>query len=137
MLSTELDHVRDDADRRLRRTDPLFLSDELLEHVVLDRTAEVLPLAALSLGDHKIHREQDRRRAIHRHRGRDLVQTDPGEELLHVLDGGDRDALTADFPECTLGVGVVPHQRRHIEGRRKAVRPLRHQVLEAVVGIFG
>ena len=73
VLRAELDHVDDDAHRRLRRADPLLLRDELLQHVVLDRAAELLATGTpCSLGDREVHREQHARRAVDRHRRGDL-----------------------------------------------------------------
>jgi hypothetical protein len=57
LARAELDHVGDDAQRRLGRTDPFFLGDELLQHVVLNGAAEVFELAALALADDEVHRE--------------------------------------------------------------------------------
>ena len=50
---------------------------------------------ALLLGGADVEGEQDRRRRVDRHRGRDLVERDPGEQVDHVVEGVDRDALDA------------------------------------------
>ena len=137
LLRAELDHVGDDPDRGPRRTDPFLLRDELLEHVVLDRAGDFVPRHALALGDHEIHRQQHRGRAVDRHRGRNLVERDAIEQARHVVDRGYRDALASDLAARALVVGVVAHQARHVERGRKAVLPLREQEVEALVGVLG
>src|SRR5438552_9365025 len=56
-LRAKLNRVHDELHRRSRRIDPLFLSDVLLEDVVLDGAAYLLPIRALLLSDSKKHRE--------------------------------------------------------------------------------
>ena len=89
LLRTELDHIRDDPQRRLGRADPFLLRDELLEHVILDRAAHLAPRHPLALRVDQVHREQHRRRAVDRHRGRDLADRNPIEQPRHFLDRGD------------------------------------------------
>ena len=132
----ELDHVGDDAHRRCGRGDPLLLRDELLEHVVLDRAAERVPGDAAAAGDREVHREQDRGRAVHGHRRRHLIERDPVEEDLHVLDRRHRHALAADLATRARVVGVEAHQRGHVEGGREPVLTLAKQEVEAVVGVL-
>ena len=136
-LGAELDHVGHDSDRRPRRTDPLLLRDELLEHVVLDRAGDLVPRDVLAFGYHQIHRQQHRGRAVDRHRGRYFVERDPIEQARHVVDRGYRDALASDLAARAFMVGVVAHQARHVERSRKAVLPLREQKMEAAVGVLG
>ena len=133
----ELDHVGDDAHRRLRRADPLFLRDELLEHVVLHRAAEALPGHALLVGNGEVHGERHRRCAVDRHRRRDLAERNVGEEALEVVERGDRDALLAHLAARARMVGVVAHERGHVEGGRESRLPLREQVFEARVRVLG
>ena len=52
---------------------------------------------ALRLGGHDEEGEHDRRRAVDRHRHADLAQIDAAEEVLHVVEGVERDALAADL----------------------------------------
>ena len=44
----------------------------------------------------------------------------PREQRAHVLERVDRDALAADLAEAARVVGVVAHQRGHVERRRQA-----------------
>ena len=137
LARAELDHVRHQPHRRLGREDPLLLRDVLLEDVVLDRPAQRGSLDALLLGHADVEREQHRRRAVDRHRGRDLAERDPVEQRLRVGERVDRHALAPDLAERAGVVGVVAHQRRHVEGRREAGLPVLEQVAEALVRLLG
>ncbi len=48
---------------------------------------------SLLLGGADVEREQDRRRRVDGHRRRDLVEGNPGEQVDHVVEGVDGDAL--------------------------------------------
>ena len=136
VLGAPLDHVGDQAHRRLDREAPLLLGDVLLEDVGLDRAAELLRRHPLLLADEDVEGEQDRRRGVDRHRGGDAAQRDPVEELLHVVEAVDGDALAADLAEAARVVGVVAHQGRHVEGGREAGLAVVEQVVEALVGLL-
>jgi uncharacterized protein YllA (UPF0747 family) len=71
------------------------------------------------------------------HRDRDLAQIDPAEQSPHVIDGVDRHALAADLADRQRRVGVVAHQRRHIERGREPRLAVVEQVAEAPVGLLG
>ena len=43
--------------------------------------------------------EHDRRRSVDRHRHADLTEIDPREQVLHVVERVDRDALAADLAD--------------------------------------
>ena len=113
----ELDHVDDEPHRRLGREDPLLLRDVLLEDVRLGGAAELVARDALLLADADVVREHDRRRRVDRHRGRDVAERDAAEERLHVGERVDRDPFATDLAERARVVGVVAHERRHVEGR--------------------
>ena len=133
----ELDHVGHDAHGGLGRTDPFLLRDELLEHVVLHGAAETVPRHALLVGDGQVHGQRHRRRAVDRHRGRDVTERDVGEEPLEVVQGRDRHAFLPDFSSRPRMVRVITHQGRHIERRRETCLSLLQQELESCVGVFG
>ena len=137
LARAELDHVGDEPHRRIDREAPFLLGDVLLEDVGLDRAAEPVARDALLLGHADVEREQDRRRRVDRHRGRDLAERDAGEERLHVVERVDRDALAADLAERARVVRVVAHQGRHVERGREAGLPVVEQVAEALVGLLG
>ena len=61
----------------------------------------------------------------------------PSKSALHVVERRDRDALAADLAARARVVGVVAHERRHVEGGREAGLPLREQEVEARVGVLG
>ena len=88
---------------------------------------------ALLLADADVEREQHRRRRVDRHRRRDFAERNAGEQRLHVLERVDRDALAADLAERARRVGVVAHQRRHVERGREPGLPVLEQVAEALV----
>ena len=136
LAGAELDHVDDDAHRRRRRRDPFFLRDELLEHVVLDGAAQLVQRNVAALRHGEVHRQQDAGAAVHRHRGGHAVERNVGEQRFHVRQGGDGDAFAADLAEGARVVGVVAHERRHVEGRREPCLPLFEQELEALVRIL-
>src|SRR5437773_2134182 len=83
--------------RRAARTNPLFLRDELLEHVVLHRAADAIPRDALLFGDRQVHGERDRRRAVDRHRRGDVAERNVGEQPLEIVERRDRHAFLADL----------------------------------------
>ena len=70
---------------------------------------------------------RDRGRAVDRHRRRDVAHVDAVEEHLHIAQRVDRDAALADFAARLRRIGVVAHQRRHIERDRESVLPLLEQ----------
>ena len=86
--------------------------------------------------DADVVREDDRRRRVDRHRGRDVAERDAREERLHVGERVDGDALPPDLAERTGVIGVVAHQRRHVEGRRESRLAVLGQVAEALVRLL-
>jgi hypothetical protein len=91
----------------------------------------------LLLGGHDVEGEHDRRRGVDRHRHRDIAQRDAAEQRLHVVERVDGDALAPDLAQRPRVVGVVAHERRHVERRREAGLPVVAQVAEALVGLLG
>ena len=64
-----------------RRVDVVAARDVLLQHVVLDRAAELLGRDALLLGDRSYMQRAGCGGRVDRHRGRDLVERDLVEEI--------------------------------------------------------
>ena len=89
--------VAGDAQRRPGRVDVGAARDVLLEQVVLHRPREPRSVDALLAGHRDVQGEQDRGGRVDRHRGRDPVERDAVEQLLHVLERRDRDADLADL----------------------------------------
>ena len=83
------------------------------------------------------HRPDRRRRAVDRHRDRDLIERDAVEQDLHVGQRGDADAALAELARGDRLVGVVAHQRGQIEGHAQAVLAVGEQVEEARVRLLG
>ena len=132
-----LHHVAEQAHRRVDREAPLLLGDVLLEDVGLDRAAELVGRDAVLLGRDDVEGEHHRRGRVDGHRDRDVAEVDALEERLHVVERVDRDALAADLAEGARVVGVVAHQRRHVEGGGEARLAVVEQVAEALVGLLG
>ena len=64
------------------------------------------------------------------------AEVDAREQRLHVIQRVDRHALAADLAERAHVVGVVAHQRRHVERGRQPGLPVVEQVAEALVGLL-
>src|SRR3954470_22557893 len=136
-LRAELDHVGDQSHRGLDREAPLLLSDVLLENVGLDRPRELLGGNSLALSGYDIERKHYGRWRVDGHGGRNLTKGYATEERLHVIQRVDRDSLAAHFAERARVIGVMPHERRHVERGRAARRPVMEQVSEACFGLLG
>ena len=136
LARAELDHVDDEPHGRLGREDPLLLRDVLLEDVRLRGAAQLVARDALLLADADVVGEHDRRRRVDRHRGGDGVERDAVEERLHVGERVDRHALAPDLAQRAGVVGVVAHERRHVEGGREPRLPVVEQVVEALVRLL-
>jgi hypothetical protein len=63
----------------------------------------------------------------------DTLSSGMREEVLHVLQGRDRDADLAGLALCDRGVGIVAHLRRQVEGHREARLSLVEQEAIALV----
>ena len=64
-----------------------------------------------------------------------LLEVDAVEERLHVVDDVDGDALASDLAEAHRVVGVVAHQRRHVEVDADPGLSLGDEVAEPAVGV--
>jgi hypothetical protein len=116
----EREDIGDEPQRMPWRVDIGAARDIFLQDVVLDRAGQFLQRHALPLRDRHVQREEDDRRRIDGHRGRDLAERNAVEESAHVLDRIDGDA---DAPHLAGGqemVRVVAHLRRQIEGHAQA-----------------
>ncbi len=94
-------------------------------------------LDALALGGGHVQGQQDRRRGVDGHRGRDLAERQPVEQDRHVGERRDRDPDPADLALGGRRVGVVAHLGRQVEGHRQAGLALVQEVAEPLVGLLG
>ena len=136
LLGGPLDHVAQQAHGRVDREAPLLLRDVLLEDVGLDRAAQAVGGHACVLGGDDVEGEHHRGGRVDRHGDAHLADVDPLEEALHVVEHVDGDALAADLAERHRVVGVVAHERRHVERGRQPGLPVVEQVVEALVGLL-
>ena len=100
-LRREFDGIRHQPHGGTRRIDVFLLRDVLLQDVVLQACRRPRPSHALLLGDHQVHRPDDRRRRVDGHRNGDVAQRDPVEQRFHVGQRGNRHAALAHFAERT------------------------------------
>ena len=98
--------------------------------------AELIPGNALLFCDELVEQEEQRRRRVDRHRGRDLTEWDRVEEELHVRNGVDRHAGAADLSDRARVVRVVAKLRRKIERDRKTHLAALEQMAEALVRLL-
>ncbi len=133
LVRAELDQVGDQLHRGLGRVDVGAARGVLLEQVVLHRAADLAPGHALLLGHDQVEGEQDRRRGVDGHRGRDAVERDAVEQAAHVGDRRDRHADAPDLAARQRVVGVVADLGRQVEGHREAGRALLEKVAVAAV----
>ena len=122
---------------RMRRIDPLLLSNVFLQDVVLKGAPQPGPAKAAFLGVSQKHGPDDGSRAIDGHGGADGLQVDVPEENLHVRQGIHGDAAFADLAQSRRVIRVQPHESGQVESDRKAGLSLLEQVEKALVGVLG
>ena len=99
---------------------------------------ESLPdVRALPPRHRHIQRQQNRPRRIDGHRCRNPRQINAREQPLHVFDRINRHPHLAHFPRRQRVVRIHSDLRRQIERHRKPRRPIRQQILVALVRLLG
>ena len=139
MPCAPLDHVPNEAHRRIDRKTPLLLGDVLLDDVGLDRSGQALGrrgVLRIARGGGDVESEHDRGGCVDGHRNGHLAEVDAGEQRLHVVERVDGGALAPDLAERARVVGVVAHQRGHVERGREPGLAVLEQVAEARVGLL-
>jgi len=129
--------IGDEAHGGFGREDVGAAGDVFLEDVVLDRAAQLIRAHALLLGHGDVHGEQDGGGRVDGHAGGDLVERDAGEELLHIVNGGDGDADLADLARRHDVIAVITDLGGQVEGDREAGLALVEQEAVALVGFLG
>ncbi len=117
LQGAELDGVADELHGGLGRAHQGLLGDELLEHVVLDRAADLVQGDPLDLGRCAVHGPEGCRRRVDRHGGRDLVEGNALGENEEVFEGIDGHSALAALAAGLRGVCVVAHEGGEVEGR--------------------
>ena len=135
-LGAVRENIRDQAHRRLRRIDIRAARNVLLQDVVLDGAAQLRDVRTLSFGDGDVHGQQDRRRGVDGHRGRDLVERNLVEELRHVSSDEIETPTLPTSPFRDGIVGIVADLGRQVERHRQAGLSLLEQVTVALVRIL-
>ena len=82
----------------------------------MQRSLEIAKFDSLAFGNHQVHGEENDRGSVDRHRNTHIIQRNAAKKNLHVGDGIHRDAAASDFASRSRIVGVVAHERRHVEG---------------------
>ena len=96
-----------------------------------------VPRNPLFLRHCQVHGQEDRRRRVDRHRGRDPAERNAVEQRPHVVDAVDGDADPSDLAAGRRGVRVVADLGGQVEGDGEAGRPLVEQVTVAAVRLPG
>ena len=117
--------------------DPRVLRHVFLEDVVLHRAAQLRDRHALPLRRGDVEAEQNRRRAVDRHRRGHLIERNAREQRFHVGQARDRDPALADLSLGARMIGVVSHQRGEVERHRQPGLPALEQEFVAPVGVLG
>jgi hypothetical protein len=63
-------------------------------------------------------------------------EIDPGEEILHVIGRVDRHTLATNLTEAKRCIGIVTHQRGHVERGRETGLTVIEQVVKPLVGLL-
>ena len=95
--------------------DELVLGVKLLEDVVLQGAAQVLPVDALIPGVGEVKRHDHDGWGVDGHRHRNLAEVDAVVQLGHVVERVHRDAEPADLAERARVVAVEAHEGRQVE----------------------
>jgi hypothetical protein len=84
----------------------------LLEYVVLRGPGDIPRASALLLSNERVEEQENSRRGVDGHRGRDGLEGNAVEEIAHVEQGVYGDSDLADLAEAKLVVGVAAHLGR-------------------------
>ena len=123
---------------------PVYFKGMSMEVVGVEDAARALILAAemfepnpSTLGDGKVHRENNRRRSVDRHGGGDTIEGDTVKQAFHIVQRRHRYTAVTNFAICTRIVRIDSHECRHIECDAETGLAVREQIFEAAVRIIG
>ncbi len=131
------DGINNQAHGRSGRVNVLLLRDVFFQDVVLRGTGNLLPVRAIFLRDHQVHRPNDGRGRIDGHGGGHLLKGQARQQGFHIREGRNRHAAPSHFTFGQRMVAVVSHQRGQVEGDGKARLALLQQIVQALVGVLG
>jgi len=123
VIEAVLVHLRDEAEARLGREDVGAAGEVFLNDVVLGGALELADVLAAFAGDADVEGEQPHGGGVDGHRGVHLCEGDALEELVHIVDGVDRDADLADLGQGEGVVGGVAGLGGQVEGDGEAGLP--------------
>ena len=132
----KLDDIRNDPHRGFGRIDIGVAHHELFQNVILNGPRKGRARHALLFAGHDEIGEDRDHRAIHRHRHADLVQRNPVEQDLHILNAINRHARLANIAHHARVVRVIAPVRCQIEGHRNALLPRRQRLAVKRVGFL-
>ena len=137
VLRAVFKNVGDQTHRRFRREDVGAASRVFFQDVVLDRAAQLVRGYALFFRNGNVHRQENGRRSVDRHRCRNFTQVDLVEQDFHVGERIDRNAYFTNFAGTHRIVRVVTDLGRQVECAGKTRRTVFNQVTVTLVGFFG
>src|SRR6202011_2920182 len=109
---------------------------ELLEQIVLRRAAQLRPRHPMLFRHHEVQRQDERRRRVDRHRGVDLAEWNPFQQLLHVAPMANRDASLADLACRHRSIRVVTILGWQIERDRESALSLLEVIQKAPIRLL-
>lgn len=117
----ETHNVLDDAHRGSWRIDKGIADHKLFENIVLNRARQLVPLDALLLGGHNVHRQDGKNSSVHRHRDAHLVEWNAVEQNFHILDAINGYSSHSDVAYHAGVIAVEPAVRCQIKGYRQTL----------------
>ncbi len=130
-------YIGDQPHRRLRGKDPRFLRGIFFKDIVLDSAAHPIEPDPPLQGAGKIEAPENGGGSVDRHRGGDLFKGDRLKKNLHIFQRINRHPAAPHLPSGAGVIGVIAHDRGHIEGHAQPRLPLLQQIAVTPVRIGG
>ena len=126
-----------DPQRGLRGVDVGAAGHVFLQHVVLDRPGQLFGGNTLLLPHGDVEAEENRCGGVDGHGGGDLLQRNPVQESLHVLQRIDGHPHPAHLSPGGGVVGVVSHLSGKVESHGKPGLPVPEKEFQPSIGLAG